>query len=99
MGTVTSRYGSHAVRVSDYGNHGGKGTMVICHSNVLVLAICRYPEQLCMQYYFFCGFRSGCVLFMTLSGCVLFVTLGLRVKCRSADAQVLAHEARVLTLG
>ena len=33
--------------------------MVICHSNVLVLAICRYPEQLCMQYYFFCGFRKA----------------------------------------
>ena len=37
--TVTTRHETHAVRRQDNGYHGVKGIMVICHSNVLVLAM------------------------------------------------------------
>ena len=49
--------------------------MVICHSNVLVLAICMYPEQLCMQYYFLCGFRKAYIIGWWDLPCFFFVSL------------------------
>ena len=37
--TVPFHHDSPAVCFPDQGNHGGKGTVLICHSNVLVLAM------------------------------------------------------------